>query len=251
MPTLERNAIIYNIYKKLVGAGFSFSFFVIYFIMIQSFNLYELSKTLMSPWLWIAFYGYGLLSSFLIDWLGKIWPWAKRWTFLLHIFAGFIIFIIIFEFWLALIIAGPVGAIAALLFYIGIKFVTKNKWISFIFAIILPIIFIVVSMTDFTKKENWEAVETETSYEAEFSYFNGEHKIPIQLTKGETLSFHVDFHTNDGWGNHLENKKGKYQGMTEQGDRLVYIAREDGEYYIVIKGDRASGRFIVDWEINH
>ncbi len=249
MPTSKRNAIIDNIYIKLVGAGFSFSFFVIYFMMMQSLNLYELSKTLTSPWLWIAFYGYGILSSFLIDWLGKMWLWAKRWAFLLHIFAGFIVFVFLFDFWLALLIAGPVGAIAALLFYIGIKFVTKNKWISITFAIILPVIFVVVSMTDFTKRENWEVAKTETSYEAEFSYFNGEHKIPIQLAKGKVLSFHVDFHTNDGWGKHLENNKGKYQGMTEQGDRLVFTAKEEGEYYIVIKGHRASGRFIVDWEI--
>lgn len=251
MPTLKRNAIIDHIYNKFVGAGFSFSLFVIYFIMIESFNLYELSGALTSLWVWAAFYGYGILISFLIDGLGRVWPWAKRWTFLLHIFAGFIVFVFLFDFWLALLVAGPVGAMAALLFYMGTKFVTKNKWTSFIFAILLPIVFVVVSMTDFTKKENWEAVKAETSYEAKFSYFNGEHKIPIQLAKGEVLSFHVDFRTNDGWGNHLENKKGKYQPMTEQGDRLIFTAEEESEYYIVVNGNRASGEFIVDWEIIH
>lgn len=251
MQTSKRNTFINNIYRKLVGAGFSFSFFVIYLLIIGSFNLFELSEILTSPWLWIPFYVYGLLSSFMIDWLGRIWSWASRFAFLLHVFAGFIVFLFIFDFRLALIIAGPVGALAALLFYIGIKFVTKNKWISYVFALILPLIFLVVSMTDFTKKENWQAIETETSYEAEFSYFNGEHKIPIQLAKGEELSFHVEFFTDDGWGNHLEDKNGKYQLMIEQGDRLVFTADKESEYYIVVKGHRANGRFIVDWEIIH
>lgn len=219
--------------------------------MIQSLNLYELSEILSSPWVWIPFYGYGILCSFIIDWLGKQWSWIKPWTFLLYIFAGYIVFVFLFEFWIALLIAGPIGAIAALIFYIGVEFITKSKSASFIFAMILPIIFIVVSMTDFTKKENWEVIDTETSYEAKFTYFNGEHKIPIQLVKGETLSFHVEFHTEHGWGNHLEDGKGKYLPMDEQGERLIFSPEEDGEYYIVVNGDRASGRFVVDWEIKH
>lgn len=245
----RRNAIIYYLYKKLVGAGFSFSIFVICIIQISSLNLYELSETLTSPWIWVAFYGYGLLCSLMIDWLGRKWVWAKRWAFLLYIFAGFILFAFVFNHWVIFLIAGTIGAIVALLFYIGTQFITKNKWVSFIFAMILPILFIVVSMTDFTKKENWEVIQDESIFEAKFTYFNGEHKIPIQLAKGEVLSFHVDFQTEDGWGNHLENKKGKYLPMTEQGNKLVFTAEEEGEYYIVVNGDRASGRFVVDWEI--
>lgn len=111
-------------------------------------------------------------------------------------------------------------------------------------AIILPLIFISISMTDFTKKENWEAIQGKSVFEAKFTYFNGEHKIPIHLAKGEDLSFHVDFHTNDGWGNHLENKDGKYQPIIEQGDKFIFTAEEDGKYYIVVNGDQASGRLL-------
>ena len=63
--------------------------------MIMSFNLFELSEILAAPWLWLAFYGYGLLSSFTIDWLGRMWPWANRWAFILYLFAGFILFIFV------------------------------------------------------------------------------------------------------------------------------------------------------------
>lgn len=244
---------IHYLYSKLVGAGFSFFIFIIFLIIQSSLNLYQLSEALTSPWLWAVFYVYGILSSFIIDWIVVKSSWARRWPLFLHIFAGFIVFFFVFGFWITLLVAGPIGAIAALLFYIGMKFVSKNKWSALIFAIILPLLLTIVSMTDFTQKKNWVEVRNEKQYEATFSYFNGAHKIPIQLVKGDELSFAVDFYaSNDGgWGSRFEDVKGTYLPMIEHGDLLIYTADEDGEYYIVVGGNRLSGKLVVEWEIQH
>lgn len=253
MVQFREGSIINYLTSKLVGAGFSIVMFVIIFTIQSSLDLFELSEILSNPWIWIAFYGYALLSSFIIDWIASKSSWAKRWSLLLHIMAGFMIFFPFIGFWITVLIAGPVGAGAALIFFLGMKHVSRNKWTALIFALILPIVLLIVSITDFTKKEDWNEISQPTSYEATFSYFNGEHKIPVTLKKGEELLFDVDFNLKNeaGWGQHLENIKGKYMPMDEREGRFAFTAKAGGEYYIVVGGHHAKGSFTVNWEIHH
>lgn len=249
MGTIHSKNVLYDLYTKLVGAGFSFFVFITFFAMTYDVNAFALSEILASPWLWVAFYGYAILCSFVIDGIGKRWPMRNGWTIVLYCIAGTVIFFFLVGFWATVFVAGPIGIGMALCFYFGMRVVRRSKWISFIFALIVPIVFLVVSMTDFTKKRDWEAEQTETNFEAEFSYFNGEHKIPIQLHEEDVLTFKVDFRTDGGNGFHFENKKGAKQPMNEKGDWLVFEAEASGEYFIVIRGDRSNGSVSVDWDI--
>lgn len=121
-----------------------------------------------------------------------------------------------------------------------------------IFAIVIPILFIVISIVDFTEKQNWVEERNSSSFESSFDYFHGEHKIPIELTKSEVLTFQVEIYNENGggWGYHLENEKGDHLPMKESGERLEYETVENASYYIVLHGDEVEGRFAVDWEIS-
>lgn len=241
---------LYYLYTKLVGAGFAYLFFIIFMVIFASMNLFDLSELLASPWLWSAFYGYGIIVSVIIDGVYNVWPHVQKREIYLYIFAGFVIFLILMTQWVYIIIAGSIGIGAALLFYIGVKVVTKNKWTSFIFGILIPILLVVVSYTDFTKKENWHVIESDSRFEANYTYFDGEHKIPFKLNKGDVLTYKVDFSKkHGGWGMHLEDAKGKYQLQEEKRDWLTFTAETDGTYHIVIRGHQANGRFVVNWDI--
>src|SRR5690625_4843894 len=219
---------------------------------MSGLNLYELSKTLENPWLWVAFYVYGTLCSFIIDFILKHWPLCKS-SFILYGCFGFIPFVIyMFPNVGFILIAGVIGTVAALLFWIGLTVVTKNKILSFTFSVVLPFVLLFVSTQDFTKKADWEAERKETSFEAEFTYFNGEHKIPIELKEGDSLLFGVTFIpiNGGGWGNHLENEKGKYMPMMEVGEKLRFEPEENGTYFIVIEGNKARGNFLVEWDLS-
>jgi len=238
--------------KKLAAASFAFLIFMLITTIISGFSLFDLSKMLESHWLWMAFYLYAIICSIIIDGLHHIFS-NKLWmTLILYSVFGFLPFIFIFIEEIGfIIIAGVVGAGAALLYYIGWTVATKNKWSTIVFAFVVPILFIFVLNYDFTTKENWQETYDDNRYEASFSYFSGEHKIPINLEKGDTLSFSISFNAkNDGgWGNHFENKRGDYLPMVENGRSLEYDANKSEEYYIVVSGHRVSGSFSVDWDI--
>lgn len=238
-------------YIKFIGAGFSFSVFMFIYLVIIQFDLFELSQTLKEPLLWIAFYGYGMLCSILIDVMIKFLPKFQATPFILYGLFGFFPFIFFEPHIAYIMIAGIIGLCAALLFYVGVTAITKNKWTSIVFSVILPLLLVFVMVNDFTQKINWQSERLDSSYEASFSYFHGEHKIPIKLTKGEKLTYTVTFYAeNDGgWGYHFENKKGDYLPMAEDGHYLEYDVEKDEKYFIVIGGDKVRGNFNVKWNI--
>lgn len=236
-------------YSKLIGSGFAFTIFMGFIFLFIDNSLFELSETLSSPWIWAAFYGYAIFCSVIIDGVLKRWPVLRRWTLLLYIFAGYIVFAFIMFHWIYMIIAGSVGAIVAVLYFIGNYKIARYKWLGAVFAII-PLIFVWMTFTDFTQKENWEEQRQDNSFIAQFSYFDGEHHIPIQLEDDDTLSFEINFEASGGYGFHFENNKGDYLPLEEKGNQLVFHASEAGEYEIVVRGREAKGTFTVDWIIN-
>lgn len=240
---------LYRIYHKLIAAGFSFTVFVVY-LFIAHMNMFEFSHMLKEPLLWLAFYGYGISCSLIIDGILKLKRVNIK-SYILYCFFGFIPFIFFDTHLIFILIAGSVGVIAAILFFIGIKYITKSKIASILFSIILPLLLIFISTQDFTKQENWNSTRHDSSFEATFSYFNGEYKIPLDLNQGEMISYNVLFHADNagGWGYHLENKKGDTVGMNEVGNYLEYDVDEDGTYFIVVRGDQLRGSFTVKWKI--
>ena len=58
------------------------------------------------------------------------------------------------------------------------------------------IIFITIHLVDIervgTSKEQWVERKTDNSFEASFQHFSGEHKVPIELKRGDILEFTIE-----------------------------------------------------------
>lgn len=247
------------VFRKLSAAGFAHFIFVFLLFFINGMTLFEVSEQLGSYWFWGAFYVYGILVSCAIDYLIKIRKHHETWlgTLFFYFGFGFLPFIFMFFPYIAYtILAGLVGAFAAGLFYIGEITVAKRNWSKWVFAIIIPAIMVFIALHDFTKKENWQAHETETSYHATFTYFNGEHRIPIELEKGEVLTFTIDMDSVNGagYGHHVEDENGHYVGMDTAEDKFNHALNKSsitadraGVYSIVTRGQQMRGSISVIW----
>lgn len=120
--------------RYLVGPSLSISIFYIIMFGFSDFNLYEFNKQISIPWIWLLFYGYGLLSTFVIHWIGKV---IRNFTIqkqlLLHVLFGYIIFFLLAPTdFLFVVFAGTVGAFFSLLFWVGERFLTPLKWSSWL-----------------------------------------------------------------------------------------------------------------------
>lgn len=216
--------------------------------------------------LWFLAYGYGILASVLIDWLIKKYALKKVKTKMgLYSIAGFGIFLIFgfivsiiygeflnLEFLAYAILAGIVGAVCALIFFLGTVIVNYSKIFTYIFAFFIPIVLSIIMSNDYTVKKNWESIQHENSYAASFTYFNGKYEIPIEAKKGQIVKITQQFHAeNDGGhGFHLKDENNRYVGMQEiDEDQFKFEVKKSGVYRAIVTGDKVSGSFYVRWDI--
>lgn len=237
---------------KLSGSGFAIALLALYILHSSSYDLYTFSEYLSSPFLWIVFYAYGIICSFLIDFLAYCFPKViSKLKFILYILAGFAIFMFQGNAMIA-IIAGIVGALCALLFYVGTMMSHRNRLFKYGFAFMIPLVILILLSFDFTEKRNWNETRTDSTYEASFAYFNGKHEIPIEVGKGETFTFRIVV-KNDNGGGHGYHVRTDDQSMVPMGkpgaDKYSIHSEEGGTYQIVVTGDQLKGSIQVDWEV--
>ena|SRR5690625_212680 len=247
---MKKDRLKLFVFEKLVGAGFSFSLIIFLYTFFYQLTLFDLSKTVTSPWLWAAFYVYGILWSSLVDLLVKKVSILTRYELFLYLSGGIVIFVVL-QFELGyILIAGSIGALAAFFFYIGKTYITRFSILALIFALISPLLFFSLTFGDFTKKRGWEELTTETSFAVNFTYFNGEHRLPIVLQKGEKLIFSVNCKTEAAWGYYVKDEQDKHVPLMEEGEKLSVTAEEAATFHIVIEGSRAQGKCFANWQIN-
>lgn len=125
--------------------------------------------------------------------------WLRNWKVVVYILAGFSFFLIqginVYT-----VIAGIVGALCALLFYGGTILSHQNRLFKYGFSFVIPLAIMILSTIDFTEKKGWQETRTDSTYEASFGYFNGKHEIPIEVERGETLTFSVSVMNKNGGG---------------------------------------------------
>jgi hypothetical protein len=246
----RRTKILSYLMTKLSGAGFSIFIFFIATLFLTDFDMYEAVKNIANPFIWLVFYGYGIVCSLFIDLLVfKIPKINTTIKVILYILAGYIIFIP--WGWLALI-AGTVGALCSLLFYLGMYLSQRKMVFKYGFAIMAPFILVILMNLDFTIKMKWEETKGDLSYTARFSYFNGEHAIPIHAKKGQTITFAVQFNNinEGGYGYHVLNEENELVGMNEVDEQKRRIeVKDSGIYRIIVTGDGLKGSFQVVWDV--
>lgn len=242
--------------SKLAGAGFALTF-IFGFLFLLEPDLYKFSEMISTKFIWLMLFCYGLLCSVFIDLItGKM---KKKYQqvnrllmkFELYIFFGFAVFLLNGISYFTLI-AGLIGALCSLLFYLGTFLSQRSRSFNYLFSIVMPLCFFLLLTIDFTEKKQWNETRTDSSYSASFQYFNGEHEIPLKVTEGQTLILSREFVNENGGGNgfHVLDDHDKLVGMTEINDQtLKLVPTKTGIYKMVVTGDSIKGSFKIIWRI--
>lgn len=245
---------------KIAGAGFLLFVMFTYLLVMLGMDLYKFVEGISNGYLWAAAFGYGIFCSLLIDLIVYKISATKlsvkvplfMMKVLLYIIAGYVVFLIM-GFNLFTLIAGTVGAICSLIFYFGTNVSSRSNMFRYGFGIVVPLLFIVLMSMDFTEKEQWVELKTDTSYTANFHHFNGKHEIPIVVKEGQTITISHGFMNTNGGGHgfHILNEKNSLVGYTEVSDELYELKVKDNDTYrVVVTGDDVRGGFKVNWTID-
>lgn len=245
--------LISILFTKLAGAGFTLLLFFTFLFLQSGWDMVEFVDSISSGYIWVIIFGYGIICSIVIDILEwKIARINKRIKFLLYAAAGYLIFFIngvnVFTF-----IAGTIGALCSLIFYFGTHLSNRSKGTKLVFAILVPLFFILLLNIDFTEKKQWVEEREATSYTASFNYFNGKHEIPLKVIEGQSLNLSIEVKNENGGGHgyHVLNPKGDLVGLTEVDERMmVFTAHASGVYHVVVTGDDLRGGITVKWTID-
>ena len=239
--------------SKLAAAGIIFLGFLVIVAGPQGDQMSQLTKEL--P-LWKFIYGYAMLFSFGVDaalYKWKSGPYKRIFTIMLYTLGGYIPFLVWFpDQWSLSLIAGMYGVACSLTFLAAIYFLRRWWPYNGAAAILLLAAAIYISVYDFTVTRQWTEMRTADSYRAEFAYFNGEKEIPINLQRGQTLSYRIDWQVTNGggYGTHLDAKGGTYTSEgTNSEDWIAYRVEAPSTVRIVVSGDQAQGAFMIKWKI--
>ncbi|KFN00999.1 hypothetical protein D0U04_11895 [Bacillus clarus] len=154
-----------------------------------------------------------------------------------------------------LLFAGSIGAICSVFFYLCTVIAKRFKWLQYLVPSIMLITFISINFVDVTQKEQWKENRTKHSFEASFQHFSGEHKIPIELKRGDILEFTIESpsETPDAYIEDVKmasefQEEEKYLALTDH-NTYQFAAVKTGKHYIVINGNNLKGKLQVNWNI--
>ncbi|PQZ56631.1 MULTISPECIES: PPC domain-containing protein [Bacillus] len=205
---------------------------------------------------------YAIFCSICIDKLNlKTHTRLKR--LCLYIFCGYLFFLPFLIFKEAALIQflflGSIGAVCSLFFYLCTVIATKFNWIQYFVPSIMLIIFITINLIDLAKigtsKEQWIETKTENSFEASFQHFSGEHKVPIELKRGDILEFTVESPSENPNG-YMRDIRMASEFEEEENylasngpNTYQFAAIKTGTYYIIVSGNKLKGKLKIDWNI--
>lgn len=205
---------------------------------------------------------YAIFCSICIDKL-KLKTYTRLKTLLLYIFCGYLFFLPFLIFkeadLIQFLFLGSIGAVCSLSFYLCTVIATKFKWIQYFVPSIMFIIFITIHLVDIarigTSKEQWVETKTDNSFEASFQHFSGEHKVPIELKRGDILEFTIESQVENSNG-YIGDIKMASEFQEEENylapagpNTYHFAAIKTGTYYIIVSGNQSKGKLKIDWNI--
>lgn len=246
-----RRALAY-LSAKLAAAGIVF---LTLMLLLSRFDIVQVQETMFFMPFWTLFYGYAVLFSMLVDALVyKLHrPYSRLISVLLYAAGGYAPFFLFFSHEpMLIVIAGLYGLVCALCFY-GIDASLRRRWPhGGIVALVMLAALGWLALADHTRVEGWTEQRSETAFTAQFDLLHGEFPVPIELRRGETLTYKIEFRIDrGGYGYSLAGPKGQPIGMEQLADgRLQVTADRDMEVQVLIRGRRASGGVMVSWEVS-
>lgn len=201
---------------------------------------------------------YAILCSVCIDKV-KFKSHRTLKTVCLYILCGFIFFLPFLIFketgFLFLLFAGSIGAIFSVFFYLCTLITQKFIWIGYIVPSVMLIALITINLVDVTQKEQWTEKRTQNSFEASFQHFSGEHKVPIELKRGDILEFTIESPSENPNG-YMGDIKMASEFQEEENylasngpNTYQFAAIKTGTYYIIVSGHQLKGTLKVNWNI--
>lgn len=245
---MGKHLFINRLVENLIGASFSISIFFIIVFFSNGFNLFEFHNMITTPAIWSLFFGYGIISSIIIDFIGRFIPkYSTGKQIMLYILFGYLIFLVLMPIeyvW----IAGTIGAFFSLLFLFGKnKLKPRYSWIAFV----VPLVCFLMIPFNHTSKVEWKEVTGDRFVEVEYEYFNGEYIIPIHGKQGEKIYFTVkhQFSNGNSYGVSLHDQNGEHVGMNEENDNVLSVEfKKATTNYIVVRAIKGKeGKFLVRW----
>ena len=116
-------SITNHLLKKLAGASLSISVLLVFIFVQNGGNMLEFHELITNPTVWALFFGYGIISSIIIDFIDK--PMIPNNTsikqILLYILFGYLPFVV----WMPLEVSLFIGAIGVGAFF-SLLFTWKN-----------------------------------------------------------------------------------------------------------------------------
>ena len=205
---------------------------------------------------------YAIFCSICIDKL-ELKTYTRLKTLLLYIFCGYLFFLPFLIFkeadLIQFLFLGSIGAVCSLSFYLCTVIATKFKWIQYFVPSIMFIIFITINLVDLervgTSKEQWVETKTDNSFEASFQHFSGEHKVPIELKRGDILEFTIESQVENSNG-YIGDIKMASEFQEEENylasvgpNTYHFAAIKTGTYYIIVSGHQLKGKLKINWNI--
>lgn len=230
---------------------------LVFSIIIVGWNRYELSKLAANSGLLILFFPYAIAFSLIADWLASRAKQGRQFLLvMLYIAGGYLPFLVLsfrnseFAFFF---IAGTIGMLCSLA-HLGLScWVQRFSFYSIAATVGVAALTVYLVLGDFTVKKGVQESLTNTSYQASFDYFYGEHKVPIDLQEGTTLHYEVFWNEmkNGGYGHYMVDMKGRLVGRTASPDSnvLTLTVPKSGQYYFVLTGVRFEGKVRIEWRI--
>ncbi|KMN42806.1 PPC domain-containing protein [Bacillus paramycoides] len=217
-------------------------------------GLHELLFTLST----LVIVSYAILCSVFIDKV-KFKNHSTLKKVCLYILCGYLFFLPFLIFketnFLFVLFAGSIGAIFSVFFYLCTLITKKFIWIGYIIPIVILITLITINFVDVTQKEQWTEKRTQNSFEASFQHFSGEHKIPIELKRGDILEFTIES-PSENPNAYMGDIKMSSEFQEEENylasngpNTYQFAAIKTGTYYIIVSGNKLKGKLKVDWNI--
>ncbi|MFC4099098.1 hypothetical protein [Paenibacillus xanthanilyticus] len=239
--------------SKLAAAG---TVFLGFLALTAGLDLVEMAELTREFPLWAFVYGYAVLFAVVVDaalWKLKRSPAKAAFTLLLYILGGVLPFLAWYPSqWLWVLFGGFYG-VACSLTFLGAALIYRAWWpYSGAAAVLLLAASLYVSMADFTVTEQWSENRSADGYQAKFDYFHGKKEIPIELERGQTLFYRIDWRISNG-GGYGYGLKGEGVSSTndvqDDGEWMGYQVDEPSTVRIVVTGRRAQGEFAIAWRI--
>ncbi|TYP74495.1 hypothetical protein BCM02_10539 [Paenibacillus methanolicus] len=206
--------------------------------------------------LWAFVYGYAVLFAVAADaalYRLKKSPAKAAFTVLSYMLGGVLPFLVWYPGqWLWTLFGGFYG-VACSLTFLGASLIYRAWWpYSGAAAVLLLAASLYVSLADFTATEQWSETRSADGYQAKFDYFHGKKEIPIELERGQTLFYRVDWRISNGggYGTYLDGEGGAYASDARNGDGWIgYRVEAPTTVRIVVTGRRAQGALAIEWEV--